>query len=169
MTLLSLYFQRSSVSLLGFGMTKQPTMGNEVREALENGTDDQKVDAMRKAVMMLLNGEPISNIFITIVRYVLPSEDHTIQKLLLLYLEILEKTDSSGKLLPEMILICQNLRNNLQHANEYIRGCTLRFICRVQVYYSFGLLTEYCVYTTFFLLQHGRESFSSPPCCHMQF
>ena len=30
-----------------------------------------------------------------------------------------------------MILICQNLRNNLQHPNEYIRGITLRFLCRI--------------------------------------
>ncbi|KAK8969188.1 Coatomer subunit beta-1 [Platanthera guangdongensis] len=30
-----------------------------------------------------------------------------------------------------MILICQNLRNNLQHPNEYIRGVTLRFLCRL--------------------------------------
>ena len=36
--------------------------------------------------MMLLNGEQIPALFITIIRYVLPSEDHTIQKLLLLYL-----------------------------------------------------------------------------------
>ncbi len=68
--------------------------------------------------------------------------------------EALEKTDSAGKLLPEMvsvldcsfwgarasderrnilqILICQNLRNNLQHPNEYIRGVTLRFLCRIR-------------------------------------
>ena len=30
------------------------------------------------------------------------------------------------------ILICQNLRNNLQHPNEYIRGVTLRFLCRIR-------------------------------------
>ena len=30
------------------------------------------------------------------------------------------------------ILICQNLRNNLQHPNEYIRGVTLRFLCRIK-------------------------------------
>jgi len=30
------------------------------------------------------------------------------------------------------ILICQNLRNNLQHPNEYVRGCTLRFLCRLR-------------------------------------
>jgi len=31
-----------------------------------------------------------------------------------------------------MILICQNLRNNLQHPNEYVRGATLRFLCRIR-------------------------------------
>lgn len=30
------------------------------------------------------------------------------------------------------ILICQNLRNNLQHPNEYLRGVTLRFLCRIK-------------------------------------
>ncbi|KAG6481354.1 hypothetical protein ZIOFF_057954 [Zingiber officinale] len=84
-----------------------------------------------EAVMLLLNGETLPQLFITIVRYVLPSEDHTVQKLLLLYLEIIGKTDAGGRVLPEMILICQNLRNNLQHPNKYIRGVTLRFLCRL--------------------------------------
>ena len=34
--------------------------------------------------------------------------------------------------LPVQILICQNLRNNLMHPNEYIRGVTLRFLCRIK-------------------------------------
>ncbi|KAD7478488.1 hypothetical protein E3N88_01624 [Mikania micrantha] len=86
---------------------------------------------MKKAIMLLQNGETIPQLFITIIRYVLPSMDHTVQKLLLHYLEIIEKTDSKGKILPEMILICQNLRNNLQHPNEYICGVTLRFLCHI--------------------------------------
>lgn len=106
----------------------------EIREALENGDAAAKAAAMRKAITMLLAGEQLPQLFITIVRYVLPSEDHAVQKLLLLYLEAIEKTDPSGggKVLPEMILICQNLRNNLQHPNEYIRGVTLRFLCRIK-------------------------------------
>lgn len=108
-----------------------PAIANEIREALEGNDVPAKVDAMKKAIMLLLNGETLPQLFITIVRYVLPSEDHTIQKLLLLYLEIIEKKDATGKVLPEMILICQNLRNNLQHPNEYIRGVTLRFLCRL--------------------------------------
>ncbi|KAJ8447580.1 hypothetical protein Cgig2_031193 [Carnegiea gigantea] len=108
-----------------------PALANEIKEALEGNDVPAKVEAMKKAIMLLLNGESLPQLFITIVRYVLPSEDHTIQKLLLLYLEIIDKTDSQGRVLPEMILICQNLRNNLQHPNEYIRGVTLRFLCRL--------------------------------------
>ncbi|XVE71337.1 hypothetical protein DITRI_Ditri10aG0142900 [Diplodiscus trichospermus] len=108
-----------------------PAIANEIKEALEGNDVPAKIDAMKKAIMLLLNGETLPQLFITIVRYVLPSEDHTIQKLLLLYLEIIEKTDAKGRVLPEMILICQNLRNNLQHPNEYIRGVTLRFLCRL--------------------------------------
>ncbi|MBA0811671.1 hypothetical protein Gohar_003546, partial [Gossypium harknessii] len=108
-----------------------PAIANEIKEALEGNDVSAKVDAMKKAIMLLLNGETLPQLFITIVRYVLPSEDHTVQKLLLLYLEIIEKTDAKGRVLPEMILICQNLRNNLQHPNEYIRGVTLRFLCRL--------------------------------------
>jgi coatomer subunit beta len=95
---------------------------NEIRKALESGDDEQKIEAMQQAIAALLNGEQLPALFITIVRYVLPSENHFVQKLLLLYLETISKTDDKGKLLPEMILICQNLRNNLQHPNEYIRG-----------------------------------------------
>ncbi|KAM7513441.1 hypothetical protein LguiB_012316 [Lonicera macranthoides] len=108
-----------------------PALANDIKEALEGNDDVAKVEAMKKAIMLLLNGETLPQLFITIVRYVLPSEDHTVQKLLLLYLEIIDKTDGKGRVLPEMILICQNLRNNLQHPNEYIRGVTLRFLCRL--------------------------------------
>ncbi|CAL5220396.1 g2403 [Coccomyxa viridis] len=121
--------ERSCTMLVHFD---KPASASEIKEALEGNDPLAKVQALQKAIMMLLNGEQIPALFITIIRYVLPSEDHTIQKLLLLYLETIEKTDANGKLLPEMILICQNLRNNLQHPNEYIRGVTLRFLCRIR-------------------------------------
>ncbi|GJS44063.1 coatomer subunit beta-1 [Tanacetum coccineum] len=108
-----------------------PAIANDIKKALEGNDDAAKIDALKNAISLLQNGETLPQLFITIVRYVLPSEDHTVQKLLLHYLEIIEKTDSKGKVLPEMILICQNLRNNLQHPNEYIRGVTLRFLCRI--------------------------------------
>eukprot|EP00271_Cylindrocystis_brebissonii_P013153 TRINITY_DN32762_c0_g1_i1.p1 TRINITY_DN32762_c0_g1~~TRINITY_DN32762_c0_g1_i1.p1 ORF type:complete len:955 (-),score=201.96 TRINITY_DN32762_c0_g1_i1:1049-3913(-) len=123
--------EKSSTLLVHFDKGT-PALANEIKEALEGSDNVRKQEAMKKAVMLLLNNEQIPHLFITIVRYVLPSEDHTVQKLLLLYLEIIDKTDANGKILPEMILICQNLRNNLQHPNEYLRGVTLRFLCRLQ-------------------------------------
>lgn len=121
-----------SCTLLIYYDKATPAIANEIKEALEGNDVQAKIDALKNAIMMLLNGETLPQLFITIIRYVLTSEDHTIQKLLLLYLETIEKTDSKGKVLPEMILICQNLRNNLQHPNEYIRGVTLRFLSRLR-------------------------------------
>ena len=46
----------------------------------------------------------------TIIKYLLPSADHTIKKLLLIFWEIWPKTDEQGKLRPEMILVCDAYR-----------------------------------------------------------
>ena len=46
----------------------------------------------------------------TIIRFVLPVQDHTIKKLLLIFWEIVPKTQSDGKLLHEMILVCDAYR-----------------------------------------------------------
>ena len=58
----------------------------DIKASLEGSNTGEKIRALQKAIMMLLNGESLPALFITIVRYVLPSEDHTVQKLLLLYL-----------------------------------------------------------------------------------
>eukprot|EP00171_Calliarthron_tuberculosum_P010173 IDg10173t1 len=34
-------------------------------------------------------------------------------------------------MLPEMILVCNMVRNELVHPNEYTRGCALRFVCKI--------------------------------------
>jgi coatomer subunit beta len=41
------------------------------------------------------------------------------------YWEVARKHDSAGKLLPEMILVCNALRNNLIHPNECVGGTTI--------------------------------------------
>jgi coatomer subunit beta len=49
----------------------------------------------------------------------------------MLYWEIVPKYGPDHKLLPEMILVCNALRNDLMSPNEYIRGCMLRFLCKL--------------------------------------
>jgi len=67
-----------------------------------------------------------------IIKFCLRSKSHEIKKLLQIYWEVLDKKDlNSGKLKPEMILVCNHLLNDLKHPNEYIRGSTLRLLCRI--------------------------------------
>lgn len=68
----------------------------------------------------------------TIIRFVLPLQNHTIKKLLLIYWEIVPKVSADGKLLQEMILVCDAYRKDLQHPNEFLRGSTLRFLCKLK-------------------------------------
>jgi coatomer subunit beta len=64
----------------------KPGTAGEIKTALEGNDDERKIQALKKAIAMMLSGEQIPGLFISMIRYVLPSEDHTIQRLLLLYL-----------------------------------------------------------------------------------
>jgi coatomer subunit beta len=91
-----------------------------------------KVKALKNAITGLLAGESMPKILMTVIRFCINSDDHQIKKLLMLYWEIVPKYSADNKLLPEMILVCNALRNDLNSPNEYIRGCMLRFLCKLQ-------------------------------------
>ena len=55
-----------------------------------------------------------------------------IKKLLLIFWEIVPKTEPDGRLKHEMILVCDAYRKDIQHPNEFIRGATLRFLCKLK-------------------------------------
>ena len=109
-----------------------PGNAADVRERLEKGKTPDKIACMKQTIMMLMNGEILDGLLMTIIRFVLPQEDHTLKKLCLIYLEIVDKADAEGKLLPEFILVCNQILNDLNHPNEYIRGCTLRFVTKMK-------------------------------------
>lgn len=50
------------------------------------------------------------------------------------------KKSSDGKLLHEMILVCDAYRKDLQHPNEFVRGSTLRYNCTLGLFLYFTLL-----------------------------
>jgi coatomer subunit beta len=52
-------------------------------------------------------------------------------KFLIYNLKMVEKVNPNGELKQEMILVCNSIRNDLLHPNEYIRGRTLRMLMRV--------------------------------------
>ncbi|EDO26999.1 predicted protein, partial [Nematostella vectensis] len=91
-----------------------------------------KTETLKKVIQMILNGEKFPTLLMTVIKFLMPLQDHTIKKLLLIFWEIVPKTGADGKLLHEMILVCDAYRKDLQHPNEFIRGSTLRFLCKLK-------------------------------------
>jgi len=104
----------------------------QLKTDLEKGDNKVKVNALKKVLHLILNGDKIPGIIMTVIRFVLPSQDHMIKKLLLIFWEIVPKTEPDGRLKHEMILVCDAYRKDLQHPNEFIRGATLRFLCKLK-------------------------------------
>ncbi|KAK4306509.1 hypothetical protein Pmani_021654 [Petrolisthes manimaculis] len=111
--------------------TEQPSE-MQLKQDLENSDIVGKIGALKKVIQLILNGERLPGILMTVIRFVMPVEDHTVKKLLLVFWEIVPKTTSDGKLLQEMILVCDAYRKDLSHPNEFIRGSTLRFLCKLK-------------------------------------
>ncbi|KAJ3786324.1 adaptin N terminal region-domain-containing protein [Lentinula aff. detonsa] len=104
---------------------------SELRTALEKGSDDVKLEALRKIVVSTINGNPQPSLMMPIIQFVMPSRNKQLKKLLHFYWEVCPKYDENGKLKQEMILVVNAIRNDLQHPNEYIRGATLRFLQKI--------------------------------------
>jgi coatomer subunit beta len=109
-----------------------PPRVSDLKRKLESKDVEEKVSAMREIVLLMLAGEPLQSLLMHVIRFAVPCDDKELQKLLLFFWEVVDKTGADGKLLHEMILVCNALRNNLIHPNEYLRGATLRFLCKVK-------------------------------------
>ncbi len=78
---------------------------NQLKQDLESGDIQSKIGALKKVILLMLNGQSMPQLLMTIIRFAMPSKDKTIKKLLLLFWEVCEKTGPDGKLLHEMILV----------------------------------------------------------------
>lgn len=119
-------------TLINIPTDTEPLNELQLKQDLEKGNAHTKIDALKKTIHMILSGERLPGLLMTIIRFVLPLQNHTIKKLLLIFWEIVPKTSADGKLLQEMILVCDAYRKDLQHPNEFVRGSTLRFLCKLK-------------------------------------
>ncbi|XP_026745255.1 coatomer subunit beta-like isoform X1 [Trichoplusia ni] len=119
-------------TLINFPTDSEPYNEMQLKLDLEKGDTKKKIEALKKTIGIILSGEKIPGLLMIIIRFVLPLQDHMIKKLLLIFWEIVPKTTPDGKLMQEMILVCDAYRKDLQHPNEFIRGSTLRFLCKLK-------------------------------------
>jgi coatomer subunit beta len=104
----------------------------DICKDIENSDIPAKVRGLKSAIIGLIAGEVYPRVLMTVIRFCITQDDHEIKKLLMLYWEIVPKYAPDGKLMPEMILVCNALRNDLISPNEFVRGCMLRFLCKLK-------------------------------------
>ncbi|CDJ66918.1 Coatomer subunit beta, related, partial [Eimeria necatrix] len=103
-----------------------------IKSKLENPQDEIKAEGMRELITGLVQGEQHDRLLMPVIRYCVPAADKSVKKLVLLFLEVLGKCDSRGKLKEELILVCNGLRNDLMSPNEFVRGAALKLIGKIR-------------------------------------
>lgn len=98
-------FVENAYSLVHQDNTADVPSMSDLRTQLEKGTDETKVETMKRILTVMLNGDPMPQLLMHIIRFVMPSRYKPLKKLLYFYYEICPKHDSSGKLKQEMILV----------------------------------------------------------------
>jgi len=143
----------SNESYCTFTLASDVTAGGlpsqeEICNDLESKDPQVKRHALKAAVMALLGGETMPRVLMQVIRFCMNTDDKQLKKLCCLFWEVVPKYQeptsdevlraSSGggrlrrKMLPEMILVCNAIRNDLIHPNEFVRGSSLRFLCKVK-------------------------------------
>ena len=79
---------------------KTPPNEDEIREDLESKDTEKKIGGLKKLISLLLTGEAMPKLLMTVIRFCVPCDDHKIKKLLLVYYEVVEKHGPDGKMLP---------------------------------------------------------------------
>jgi coatomer subunit beta len=98
-------FLDSSYSLVHqISVSDLPTQ-QELKTQLEKGSDETKIETMKRILSVMLNGDPMTGLLMHIIRFVMPSKSKPLKKLLYLYYEICPKHDATGKLRQEWILV----------------------------------------------------------------
>ncbi|CAG9313965.1 unnamed protein product [Blepharisma stoltei] len=109
-----------------------PPSNQEIAKILEKGTEEEKIDAMKTLILMILQDDHYPRMIMTIVQHAMRVESKEMKKLLLLYWEAIEKTNPDGTIKDEMVMLCNALRNDLLSPNEFVRAKTLRLVAKMK-------------------------------------
>ena len=104
----------------------------EILSGLESTSIPLKIASIKSAILVILDGQTLPKVLMHVIRFCSTNTNAELKKLSMIFWEVVPKYDkTSKKLLPEMILVCNALLNDLNSANEFIRGSMLRFLCKI--------------------------------------
>jgi len=90
-------------------------------------TNNDKITALEEILCRGSTEKP-EKYLMSVIKFAMPVDEPKINRLVMLYGEMINPIGSDGRLLPEMILFCDHVRRWLQSSNEYQRAVALRFV-----------------------------------------
>jgi len=103
----------------------------EIQKIFSEGRMEEKVTALQQLIKLIIHDNSYPRLMMTVLKHLVPCDDHEIKRLLFLYWEVVEKLKADGSVRDELLLACNTLRKDLLHSNEYIRGKTLKLVSRM--------------------------------------
>lgn len=106
---------------------------NDILKGLSSKDIKEKEKNLKYLIVNILNDPYYDQLIMSVLNFVLPYQGQSVdlKKLLLIYWEIVQKRKPNGTMLDEFMMVCNNLRNDLTHANEYVVGMSLKLIGRI--------------------------------------
>ena len=74
-------YLENAYSLVHQDNTADQPSQQEIKNQLEKGTDDTKVETMKRILTIMLNGDPMPGVLMHIIRFVMPSKSKSLKKL----------------------------------------------------------------------------------------
>lgn len=111
---------------------QSPPNSTEIAKLLEKGSEEEKIDAMKTLILMILSDEHFPRMIMTVVQHAMRVDSKEMKKLLIIYWETIEKTNPDGTIKDEMVMLCNALRNDLLSPNEFVRARTLRLVSKMR-------------------------------------
>eukprot|EP00917_Polyrhabdina_sp_WS-2016_P022219 GHVP01048253.1.p1 GENE.GHVP01048253.1~~GHVP01048253.1.p1 ORF type:complete len:983 (-),score=191.30 GHVP01048253.1:3180-6128(-) len=105
---------------------------SSIQKKLACASQNLKEEGLEEAIRWMAQGDQsMHTLLMPVIRYVVPSSGHRIKKLQTLFWECVDKVNLDGSLKEEIVLACNSLRNDLLAHNEFVRGSTLRLLCKI--------------------------------------
>ncbi|TBU14460.1 subunit beta of coatomer complex [Ordospora colligata] len=100
---------------------------DEIMQKLSSSSEEEKIEAMQQIVTQMSQGGEFSSITLKITKEIMMVKNNELKRLFYYFMEMLPKSRDS-EAFGEVLLLSNQVRKDLEHANEYVRGFVMRFV-----------------------------------------
>ncbi|CAD26416.1 COATOMER COMPLEX BETA SUBUNIT [Encephalitozoon cuniculi GB-M1] len=100
---------------------------DEIMQKLRSSSEQDKIEGMKQMIAQMSQGEDFSSLTHKITKETLVVRSNELKRLFYYYLELLPKARGTQSF-EEMLLLSNQVRKDLEHPNEYVRGFVMRFV-----------------------------------------